>query len=104
MFRLIYERMSRANDGYSRFMERIANVDTFGSLIFSICLFGACWAFAWYAHIIGPWVDSVMGWGPHDIDSMGKISWRRMWSTSICLPGILVSIALYVRNRRKRRN
>lgn len=83
------------------FMDRMTSVETFGALIFMLTLACSAWAFAWYAHIIGPWVDNLMGWGPHDIDSAGKIRWRRMWSTAICLPGILACIGLYLRNRRR---
>ncbi len=99
--RRIYERMSQINQRYGIFMDRMMNVETFGALIFIVTFLGSAWAFAWYAHVIGPWVDNLMGWGPHDIDSEGKVRWRRMWSTAICLPGILAYIILYIRNRRK---
>jgi len=101
MMRRIYERMSQINQRYGIFMDRMMNVETIGALIFIVTFLGSAWAFAWNAHVIGPWVDNLMGWGPHDIDSEGKVRWRRMWSTAICLPGILAYIILYIRNRRK---
>ncbi len=93
--------MSQINQNYGLFMDRMTNVETFGALIFMLVLAFSAWGFAWYAHVIGPWVDSLMGWGPHDIDSAGKIRWRRIWSTAICLPGIIACIGLYIRNRRR---
>lgn len=103
MIRRFIDRMSRINQGYGNFMERMDRVETLGSLIFGLVLFGGAWAFAWNAHIIGPWVDNLMGWGPHDIDSERKVQWRRMWSTAICLPGMIFSVLLYLRNRKNRR-
>ena len=101
MIRRLMERLDAAAHRHTAFMERMMNVETFGAVVFMVAFFGFIWAFAWYAHIIGPWVDNLMGWGPHDIDSEGKIRWRRMWSTAICLPGILGYTYLYIRNRRK---
>jgi hypothetical protein len=102
MFRLIYERMSRVNDGYKRFMDRMTDVETFGSWVFGLTLLGTAWALAWYAHIFFPWLEHLMGFGPHDIDSAGKIRWRRIWSTAVCLPGMLFCTALYFRNLYRR--
>lgn len=99
MMRGLYEAITRLGDRYESFMERMAKVETVGALVFSLFFFGLLWAFAWYAHIIGPWVDNLMGWGPHDLDSEGKIRWRRMWSSAVCLPGILLSIFLYARSK-----
>jgi hypothetical protein len=101
MIRKIVQRFDAHSQRMTDFMERMMNVETFGALVFILAFLGFAWAFAWYAHIIGPWVDNLMGWGPHDIDSEGKVRWRRMWSTAICLPGILAYIGLYIRNRRK---
>lgn len=100
MMRGLYNAITRVGDRYESFMERMSNVETFGSLVFGLVFLGSAWAFAWYGHIIGPWVDNLMGWGPHDLDSEGKIRWRRMWSTAICLPGIIACVVLYIRNRR----
>lgn len=99
--RRLRDRIDAYGHRYTNFMDRMTNVETFGALVFMLTLAISAWAFAWYAHIIGPWVDNLMGWGPHDIDSEGKIRWRRMWSTAICLPGILACVGLYFRNRRK---
>ena len=101
MMRRLYEGMSRINQGYGTFMNRIGNVETFGSMVFGVLFLGAAWALAWYGHIIFPWLENLLDFGPYDIDSAGKIRWRRIWSTSICLPGILACIGLYIRNRRK---
>ena len=101
MMRRLMERLDALGHKHTAFMDRMARVETFGALVFGLALLGFAWGFAWYAHIIGPWVDNLMGWGPHDIDSEGKVRWRRMWSTAICLPGILVIIYLHIRNRRK---
>jgi hypothetical protein len=101
MMRRLYERMSRINQSYGAFMDRIANVETFDALVFGVLFLGGAWALAWYAHIIFPWLEHLLGLGPYDIDSARKIQWRRIWSTAICLPGIIACIGLYIRNRRK---
>lgn len=102
MIRRIMNRMSEINMAYGRTMSRLAKVETFGAMVAMVCLLAGAWAFAWYAHIIGPWLDAVTGWGPHDIDSEGKIRWRRMWSTAICLPGISLALLNYILNVRDR--
>lgn len=101
MIRRLLERMSRINQGYGSFIERVSSVETLGALVFMLTIACSLWGFAWNAHIVGPWIDILMGWGPHDIDSAGKIRWRRIWSTAICLPGIIASIGLYLRNRKR---
>ena len=78
-------------------MERISNPSTHRDFLYGLLMISAFWAFAWNAHLISPWVDQLMGWGPHDIDSVGKIRWRRMWSTALCFPGLLFLANLYVR-------
>ena len=83
------------------FVEKRAKLETFGALLFMVGMFCAAWAFAWYAHIIGPWLDALLGWGQHDIDSAEKIHWRRVWSTSVCLPGVFFAILTYALNKRK---
>ncbi len=103
MIREWYKRFEAHSGRMTAFMDRMDKVETAGALVFGLVLFGSAWAFAWYAHIIGPWVDNLMGWGPHDIDSERKVQWRRMWSTAICLPGMLASVGLYLRNRRQQR-
>lgn len=97
MWRRMVSRLTVVNDGYGKFMERISNPSTHKDFLYGFLIFGGAWALAWNAHLIGPWVDQLMGWGPHDIDSEGKIRWRRMWSTAICLPALLVGSALYIR-------
>ncbi len=84
-------------------MRQHEKLENFRSLLFMVGLFSAAWAFAWNAHIIGPWLDVFLGIGPHDIDSPGKVRWRRMWSTAICLPGIVSVVILYFLNIRDRK-
>jgi hypothetical protein len=100
--RLLWERFVAHERRMTARMDQLAKVETFGAMVAMVAMTAAAWAFAWYAHIIGPWLDGVMGWGPHDIDSAGKIRWRRMWSTAICLPGIVAFIGLYILNVRDR--
>jgi hypothetical protein len=78
-------------------------VEKFSSFILILGFFGTTWAFAWYAHIIGPWVDQLLGLGPHDIDSIGKIRWRRMYSTAFCAPPIIYAIIRYSYTQCKKR-
>lgn len=103
MIRNLWTRFLAHGERMNDFMERMARVETAGALVFALALGCFAWAFAWNAHIIGPWVDNLMGWGPHDIDSDRKVQWRRMWSTAICLPGMIFSVLLYLRNRKNRR-
>lgn len=86
-----------------RFTTKHMHVEKFSSLIIILIIFGSIWAFAWNAHIIGPWVDSLLGLGPHDIDSLGKIRWRRMYSTAFCAPPMLYAIIRYAYNQCKKR-
>ena len=85
------------------FMDRMTNVETVGALVFMLTLAISAWSLAWYAHIFFPWLENLMGLGPYDLDSEAKIRWRRIWSTAICLPGIIACVGLYVRNWRQRR-
>ncbi len=101
MMRIWIERFDDHCRKVTRFMNRMSNVETAGALGFSLALLGGAWALAWYAHIVFPWLEHLLGLGPHDVDSEGKIRWRRIWSTAICLPGILASIGLYLRNRKR---
>lgn len=102
MIRRFVDRMSEINQAYGRTMSRWAKVETFSAMLAMVSLLAGAWAFAWYAHIIGPWLDGLMGWGPHDIDSAGKIRWRHIWSTAICLPSIVLAILNYILNVRDR--
>jgi TRAP-type C4-dicarboxylate transport system permease small subunit len=100
--RLLWERFVAHERRMTARRDQLAKVETFGAMVVMVAMIATAWAFAWYAHIIGPWLDGVMGWGPHDIDSPGKIRWRRMWSTAICLPGIVLAILNYILNVRDR--
>ena len=86
---------------HTAFINRIMDVETFGALMLIVSFFALAWAIAWYAHVIFPWLENLLGLGPYAIDSKRKIQWRRMWGTAVCLPGIIVYIGLYIRNRRK---
>ncbi len=85
-------------------VHKLTYVETFKDLIVVLAIFGSIWAFAWSAHIIGPWLDQLLGTGPHDIDSLGKIRWRRMYSTALCAPPMLYAILRYAYNQWQKRN
>lgn len=95
--------LSNLNQTYGRTMSRLAKVETFGAFLFMIAFFSAGWAFAWNAHIVGLWLENLFGLGPYDADSLGKIEWRRMWSTAIFLPGIIFAAINYSLNLRDKR-
>jgi hypothetical protein len=99
MIRGLYKRFEAHSGRMTAFMERMMEVKTFGALVFIVAFLGSAWAMAWYSHIFSPWLENLLGLGPYDIDTEGEIRWRRMWSTAICLPGILIYICLYIRNR-----
>lgn len=101
MIKACLEKLSEINQAYINFMANRARLENLADLVFWWLLFSLFWAFAWNAHIIGPWVDNLMGWAPHAVDSMRKVEWRRMWATGLCLPGIICTGILYLRNRRK---
>lgn len=99
--RELFNRFDAMAHRHTAFMDRMINVETLGALGFMLALACSAWALAWYAHIVFPWLEALLGLGPYDIDSARKIQWRRMWSTAICLPGIIACIGLYIRNRRR---
>ena len=103
MMRRLMDRIDAYGHSYTNFMDRMTNVETIGALVFMLTLAFSAWALAWYAHIFFPWLENLMGLGPYDLDSEAKIRWRRIWSTAICLPGIIACVGLYVRNWRQRR-
>ena len=100
MMRELFNRFDAMAHRHTAFMNRMINVETLGALVFMLTLACSAWALAWNAHIIFPWLEAMLGLGPYDIDSERKIQWRRMWSSAICLPGIIACIGLYIRNRR----
>lgn len=102
MWRRVTDRMNAINQSYGRAMERISNPTTNKDFVLGLVIFGGAWAIAWYAHIVFPWIESVLGWSPSTPDSEGKIRWRRIWSTAICLPGILAIIIMHIRRLRQR--
>ena len=65
---------------------------TLRQLLIVVIPFGLGWAFIAFAHVIGPWVDTLLSLGPHDIDSAGKIRWRRIWSSVLC--GLIITYAI----------
>lgn len=74
---------------------RAISAETLPQILFVLAAFGGVWAFAWNGHIISPWLDSLVGLGPYDIDSPGKIRWRQMYSTAFCAPVITYAIGHY---------
>lgn len=74
---------------------RAINSEKFSQLLFVFVAFGGTWALAWNAHIFFPWLEKLIGLGPSDIDSVGKIRWRRMYSTGFCAPVIIYAIGHY---------
>lgn len=91
------------NDLLQRWVSYTANPTTTKQLLAVIVPFGLGWAFLAYAHILGPWIDMVLGTGPHDPDTDGKIIWRRMWSSALCGPVIAYALLRYCYNRWKNR-
>lgn len=102
MWRRVIDRMSAISQSYGRVMERISNPTTNKDFVLGLVIFGGAWAIAWYAHIVFPWIESVLGWSPSTPDSEGKVRWRRIWSTAICLPGILAISIMHIRRLRQR--
>ena len=74
---------------------RAISAETFPQVLFVLAVFGGAWAFAWYGDVIGPWMAQALGLGPYDIDSPGKIRWRRMYSTAFCAPVIIYATGHY---------
>jgi hypothetical protein len=70
-------------------------VETFPHLIIVIVISASVWAIGWYAHLISPWADAAFGWGPHDIDSPGKIRWHRITFTALCAPVLVYAPLRY---------
>ena len=99
--RELFNRFDAMAHRHTAFINRMMDVETFGALLLIVLFFGSIWAIAWHAHIVFPWLEALLGLGPYEIDSVRKIQWRRMWSTGICFPGIIVYIGLYIRNRRR---
>jgi hypothetical protein len=102
MMRKLFNRFDAMAHRHTAYVNRLMDVETFGSLMIIVCFFASVWAIAWYAHIVFPWLENLLGLGPYDIDSERKIQWRRIWSSAVCLPGIIASIGLYIRNKRMR--
>lgn len=102
MIQELWNRFKAHDQRVTAFLDRQAKVESFGALVIMLALVVAAWAFAWYGHIIGPWMDRVLGLGPHDLDSAGKIRWRHIWSTAVCVPSIVVFVGLYILNVRDR--
>lgn len=82
---------------------KLIKVEKVSHLAVVLVFFGFTWIFAWNAHIIGPWIDHLLGTGPHDIDSIGKIRWRRIYSTAFCAPPIIYAIFRYAYNKWQKR-
>lgn len=100
--RNVFLALKLLGDRYETWMVRITEVETFKDLVCVVLLLGAGWALAWYAHVISPWLEALLGWQPSSVDSAAKISWRRIWATAICLPGIIAAASVYLRIRWRR--
>ncbi len=85
-----------------KLVEDTFQLETFRQFFKVIFLPTIALLFAWNAHIIGPYIDSVLGTGPHDIDSYGKIVWRRIYSSALCGPMIAYAIVRFSYNLWKR--
>ncbi|MDR7096216.1 hypothetical protein J2X09_003973 [Hydrogenophaga laconesensis] len=90
------------NQRYGRFMHERAQVKTLDDLIFWLVAFGSFWLLVWNTDVLEPWTSELFtqwfGWEPSDLPSEGKMRWRRMWSTAICLTGMVSMTGLYLRN------
>lgn len=95
------EKFSELSRKYEIFLLKAADPKSLKFLFISITIFFLFLTLGWYGHIIWPWIDLQFGLGPHDIDSADKIRWRRIWVSSICVPGIVGVIAIYLLNRRE---
>lgn len=84
------------------FTQSFAQMETPKQLLIVIVPFGLGWAFIAYAHVVGPWVDTLLNLGPHDIDSAAKIRWRKIWSSALCGPIIAAAIVKFLYNHFKR--
>lgn len=106
MFRKVIDSFARFKEWDRETTDRTTNkhmhVEKFSSLIVILTFFGSIWALAWYSHVLSPLLDSVLGIGPHDIDSIGKIRWRRIYSTVFCAPPMLYAIIRYAYNQWKK--
>lgn len=87
----------------AEFIHQLTYVEKFSDLFKVLMIFGSGLLLGWYAHIFFPWLEHLLGLGPHDIDSLGKIRWRRMYSTALCAPPMLYAIARYAYNQWKKR-
>jgi len=103
MWRHVIEAFRRHDQRMASRTERISNPTTDRDFFLGFLMLGGIWALAWYAHIVFPWIESVLGWAPSTPDSEGKIQWRRVWSSAFCLFGFVSLLVLYIRHLRRRR-
>ena len=96
-----FKEWDRANG--ERTVNKHMHVEKFSSLILILAAFGSLWAITWYSHIFSPMLDSLLGLGPRSSDSIGKIRWRRMYSTAFCAPPIIYAILRYSYNQWQKR-
>jgi hypothetical protein len=94
-FLALDERLTRTFDG------SFYQMATLKQWLIIIIPFGSFWVFASFAHVIGPWLDALLNIGPHDIDSPGKVLWRRIWSSLLCGPVIGYATVRFAVNRYK---
>lgn len=82
-----------------KFVENATQLCYWPQFFMLIAFAGIPWLFAWNAHHISIWLDITFGLGPHDIDSAGKVAWRRTWSTALCAPVIVYTVCKFTYNR-----
>ena len=87
----------------NEFSHKLFYSEKFTDVLKLIAICGSVWAIGWYAHIIFPWLEHLLGLGPYDIDSLAKIRWRRIYSTALCAPPMLYVIVRYAYNQCKKR-
>lgn len=91
----LVSRFDAFDQGFTDKVVRASNPETLSGLLVISAIFGSVWAFAWYGHIVGPWFESLFGLGPYDVDSAGKIRWRRIYSTALCAPVMALAVWRY---------
>ena len=86
----------------NEFGHKLFYSEKFSDILIVLLICGSVWSIGWYAHIIFPWLERLLGLGPYDIDSLGKIRWRRIYSTALCAPPMLYVIIRYAYNQWKK--
>jgi hypothetical protein len=83
-------------------VEDTFQLETFGQFLRVVLPFALGWLLFWNGQHVGPFLDAVFGTGPHDLDSYGKIVWRRIYGSILCGPFITYAVIRYGYNLWKR--